>query len=69
MIMIREQDEKIEPIQFAALGFVIGYFIYDSTTEGESSSVAVEVKNHLDVLNMSWHPRSRGRKENFISHP
>jgi len=26
-----------------ALGFVIGYFIYDSTTEGESSSVAVEV--------------------------
>ena len=29
--------------KFAALGFTIGYFIYDSTTEGESSSVAVEV--------------------------
>ena len=28
-----------------ALGFTIGYFIYDSTTEGDSTSVAVEVLN------------------------
>ena len=40
----------MKPIQFSALGFVIGYFIYDSTTEGESSSVAVEVINHLEIL-------------------
>ena len=38
--------------KFAALGFIIGYFIYDSTTEGESTSVAVEVIN-LEKLHTS----------------
>ena len=35
----------MKPNQIAALGFVIGYFIYDSTTGDESTSVAVEVIN------------------------
>ena len=44
--LVKESHSSGKQNKFSALGFTIGYFIYDSTTEGESTSVAVEVINH-----------------------